>query len=176
MFMHFKFNCTQKEKFTKLNVAWCGDTQLCLVKNGKISFMSDVHKPNNETEKARIEKSGGTVAFAANTWRVNGSLAVARSFGDVDYQSSGVTSEPEVKSFDLDGTEDYLIIGCDGLWESLNLNELCIFIYEQRMNGMSTNMAEVLVKKARENGSTDNISAIYVLLKENFDQIASPSY
>ena len=58
--------------------------------------------------------------------------------------------------------------GCDGLWESLELDELCAFVYENRNCG---NIAEALVKKAKENGSTDNITAIFVLLKDNIDLI-----
>ena len=94
--------------------------------------------------------------------------------GDMDYQPS-VIADPELKHFDLDGSEDYFIIGCDGLWETLDLNELCAFVYEQSTQ-MSTqdNMAESLVKKAQFNGSADNITAIFVLLKDNLSQITKP--
>lgn len=63
-------------------MAWCGDTQFCLVKNGKIVYITEAHKPNDNIEKERIEKCGGNVSFASGTWRVNSSLAVARSFGN----------------------------------------------------------------------------------------------
>ena len=105
-------------------------------------------------------------------WRVNGSLGVARSFGDVDYQEYGLTSEPDIKNLHLDGSEDYFIIGCDGLWESLDLSTLCEIVYEQR--NKVGDIAEYLVKLAKENGSTDNISAIFVLLKNSLDQISKP--
>jgi len=160
--------------FSGLDIAWCGDTRLCLVRNGKIVYLTEEHKPENEAEKSRILKAGGTVSFVSNAWRVNDSLAVSRSFGDMDYQPS-VIAEPEVKHFDLDGSEDYFIIGCDGLWETLDLNELCSFVYEQSTQ-LSTqdNMAESLVKKAQFNGSADNITAIFVLLKDNLSQITKP--
>jgi serine/threonine protein phosphatase PrpC len=155
-----------------LSVAWCGDTQFCLVKNGKIDFLSLSHSPENEDERKRIEKSGGSVSNVSNVWRLNGSLGVARSFGDVDYQAYGLTSDPDFKSLVLDGSEDYFIIGCDGLWDSIDLEKLCESIYEQRNN--VENMAEYLVKLAKENGSSDNISAIFVLLKDDFNQISKP--
>jgi serine/threonine protein phosphatase PrpC len=35
-------------------------------------------------------------------------------------------------------------------------------------------MAELLARKALENGSTDNITAIFVLLKDDLSQIEKP--
>ena len=35
-------------------------------------------------------------------------------------------------------------------------------------------MSELLVRKAKENGSSDNITAIFVLLKDEIDQISPP--
>ena len=71
-----------KHYYTDLAIAWCGDTQFCLVKEGKISYFSRPHKPEHETERARIESFGASVSFIGNTWRVNGSLGVARAFGN----------------------------------------------------------------------------------------------
>ena len=153
-------------------MAWCGDTQFCIVKNGKLDFITKTHSPNNEQEKARIEKNGGSVSHVSNVWRLNGSLGVARSFGDVDYQTYGLTCEPDTKYIELDGSEDYFILGCDGLWESLDIASLCDTIYEQRNN--VDDMAEYLVKLAKENGSSDNITAIFVLLRDNLGQISKP--
>ena len=53
--------------------------------------MSDDHKPENEGEKARIEKYGGKVKKG----RINGKLAVSRGFGDLPYknQVSSVSNE-----------------------------------------------------------------------------------
>lgn len=96
--------------------------------------------------------------------------------GDIDYQPS-VISQPETKHFDLDGTEDYFIIGCDGLWETLDQNELSTFVHEHIManSEQNFNIAELLVRKAQDNGSSDNITAIFVLLKDNYNLITKPS-
>ncbi len=53
------------------------------------------------------------------------------------------------------------------------MEELCSFVYENRNS--ETNLSELLVRKAKENGSSDNITAIFVLLKDDFDQISVPS-
>jgi serine/threonine protein phosphatase PrpC len=67
------------------------------------------------------------------------------------------------------------------------MNELTNFVYEKACdlansshndsgnnNNTNLNMAELLVKKAQSNGSNDNITAIFVLLKENLNQITKP--
>ena len=61
-------------------------------------------------------------------------------------------------------------VGCDGLFESLNINELCQLVYENRA---SADIAELLVNTAQNNGSTDNITAIFVLLKDQMDRISN---
>lgn len=161
--------------FNTLDVAWCGDTCLGLFKNGELTFITDEHKPDNDFEKARIIKAGGNVSFVSNCWRVDGSLAVSRSFGDIDYQPS-VISDPQITHIELDGTEDYLLIGCDGLWETLDKNEISSIVYEyiSTSDNLNLNIAEFLVRKAQQNGSMDNITAIFVLLKENLSQITKP--
>ena len=136
--------------------------------------MSEEHKPNNPNEKKRIEESGGQVTFTSEAWRINGSLSVARSFGDINYHPY-VTAEPEIKHLELDGTEDYFIIGCDGLWETLNKNAMLDLVYEKR-NEIGVNISEILVRKALENGSMDNITAIFVLLRDDLSQIEKPIY
>ena len=151
-----------------LTVASCGDSQFCLVKNGKINLLSPIHRPEVESEKARIESFGGTVSYEVNTWRVNGSLSVSRSFGDKQYQSFGITCEPDVMHFNLDGSDDYFILACDGFWESADVKNLPKLIYENRN---CDNLAEYLVTYAKEQGSTDNISVIIVLLKNSFDEL-----
>lgn len=92
--------------------------------------------------------------------------------GDIDYQAFGITSEPDFKSFILDGTEDYVLIGCDGLWETLEQTDLCSFIYDNKNE--YENIAELLVRRSKENGSTDNITAVFVLLKDNINKITDP--
>ena len=45
------------------------------------------HEPDDPAEKARVEAKGGKIAFhplngKGGCWRVNGDLAMTRSFGD----------------------------------------------------------------------------------------------
>jgi serine/threonine protein phosphatase PrpC len=71
--------------------------------------------------------------------------------------------DPQIKHIDLDGSEDYLIIGCDGFWECIDTKTLTDLVNSNKNNG--SNIAEVLARQAKENGSLDNISVIFIMLK-----------
>jgi len=42
-----------------------------------------------------------------------------------------VTSEPDVTAVSLDGTEDFLVLACDGLWDFVTEEEAVMAVYEQ---------------------------------------------
>jgi serine/threonine protein phosphatase PrpC len=42
-----------------------------------------------------------------------------------------VTSEPDVTAVPLDGTEDFLVLACDGLWDFVTEEEAVMAVYEQ---------------------------------------------
>lgn len=42
-----------------------------------------------------------------------------------------ITSEPDISIISLEGTEDFLIIASDGLWESLTEDYIALFIYRK---------------------------------------------
>jgi len=65
-----------------LYVANAGDSRAVLCsKGGRAVDMSADHKPAREDEKQRIEKLGGRIIHYG-TWRVQGVLAVTRSYGN----------------------------------------------------------------------------------------------
>merc|ERR1719436_764449 len=47
------------------------------------------HKPDHPSERARIERTGGTVQDVMGVARVNGDLAVSRAFGDSQHKHTG---------------------------------------------------------------------------------------
>ena len=50
---------------------------------------------------------------------------MTRSFGDRVAATVGVISEPEIKEFDLDINDKFMIIASDGIWEFISSQE-CI--------------------------------------------------
>uniref|UniRef100_A0A8C5PDE3 Protein phosphatase 1E n=1 Tax=Leptobrachium leishanense TaxID=445787 RepID=A0A8C5PDE3_9ANUR len=106
----------------RVHVAWLGDSQALLVKKGNYVTLMDPHKPEREDERERIEALGGCVTFLG-CWRVNGTLAVSRAIGDID-QKPYVSGEADVTSHVLDGSEDFLVLACDGFYDTVSPPEV----------------------------------------------------
>ncbi len=41
-----------------------------------------------------------------------------------------VTAEPDIMNITLDGTEDFLVIGCDGLWDTVGVDEAAFLVLQ----------------------------------------------
>lgn len=56
--------------------------------------------------------------------RVNGGLNLSRSFGDFGYKKNKnlsyaeqmITCKPDIEVVDRDGSDEFIIVGCDGIW------------------------------------------------------------
>lgn len=64
---------------------------------------------------------------------MNGDLGVSRAFGDAQYKPL-VSAEPDVITVPLDGTEEALILGCDGFWDVLDARKVCETFYFHVVN------------------------------------------
>ncbi|XP_046745023.1 mucin-5AC-like [Diprion similis] len=150
----------------KLYIAWVGDSQAVLAKRGQITQLVNPHKPDRDDERERVNDMGGAVIHWG-IWRVNGQLAVSRAIGDVQYKPY-VTGDPDVRCIPLDGTEDFLIVACDGLWDFVSEAMATTLVYQQlREDPRDLEVvSQRLVYFARSQGSTDNISTIVVFLTD----------
>uniref|UniRef100_A0A667ZG39 Protein phosphatase 1E n=1 Tax=Myripristis murdjan TaxID=586833 RepID=A0A667ZG39_9TELE len=149
-----------------LHVAWLGDSQVMLVRRGQAVELMKPHKPDREDEKQRIEALGGCVIWFG-TWRVNGSLSVSRAIGDSEHKPY-ICGDADHSIFPLDGSEDYLILACDGFWDTVNPDEAVRVVSDhlQENAGDTTMVAHKLVASARDAGSSDNITVIVVFLRD----------
>ncbi|XP_074598512.1 uncharacterized protein LOC141853166 [Brevipalpus obovatus] len=166
-----------------LYMAWAGDSIAMLVKNGRPEFVMEPHKAEREDERNRVEEMGGTVV-RVDTWRISGALAISRAIGDPDFKPY-VISSPDLEIYELDGSEDFLVVGCDGLWDQMTPDGACSLVYEylaenaERENldhDLNQNIARLLVNAAKDDGSGDNITTIVVFLRDVKDIIRSPSF
>ena len=74
-----------------------------------------------------------------------------------------VNSEPDVASIELDGTEDYIILACDGIWDVIRPSKVPQLVYAHLTGGGSKEMvAKSLIDHAKAEGSSDNMTAIVV--------------
>ncbi|EDQ89893.1 uncharacterized protein MONBRDRAFT_32120 [Monosiga brevicollis MX1] len=110
----------------KLYVAWLGDSQVAMCRNGEMVTLMNPHKPEREDEKQRIADNEGVVVWYG-AWRVNGVLSVSRAIGDRKLKQ-WVIGKPDIAEFDITDDCEYLIAGCDGLWDVMNTEtvRLCL--------------------------------------------------
>uniref|UniRef100_V5GLI4 Protein phosphatase 2c n=2 Tax=Ixodes ricinus TaxID=34613 RepID=V5GLI4_IXORI len=157
--------CLVREQ-SHLYVGWLGDSQAMLARRGVALPLVNPHKPEREDERKRIEDLGGMVVMMG-IWRVNGSLAVSRAIGDAEHKPY-VISEPDVLSVELDGSEDFLVLGCDGLWDQLMPQDVANRVYQAVLDDPdgAPYVSHALVQGARDLGSGDNITAIVVFLRD----------
>jgi serine/threonine protein phosphatase PrpC len=137
-----------------------GDSEAAIIDDGSYK-LSINHKPDMIEEKRRIEASGGGVYGG----RVNGNINISRSFGDFNYKKMDVpeidpadytiTVVPTVKIFPRKSEDKYLVLACDGLWDTIingiTINDTLIvddaLIEETRHNDLKQHFEQVWLSK-----------------------------
>ncbi|KAH9250907.1 hypothetical protein BASA81_011295 [Batrachochytrium salamandrivorans] len=161
----------------QLVVANAGDSRAVLCrKGGLVVACSEDHKPNNPVEKERIVNAGGWVSEEN---RVNGQLALSRAIGDFDFKQcktkpakdQAVTCEPDVRVFDLEPGDEFLILACDGIWDVVS-NEECVEFVREGLEAGDQNISELLcalldkcLAPSAFGLGTDNMTCLVVELK-----------
>ncbi|XP_057841388.2 probable protein phosphatase 2C 8 isoform X2 [Cryptomeria japonica] len=122
------------------------------------------HKAIYPQERARIQKAGG---YVGPNGRLQGRLEVSRAFGDRQFKKIGVSAIPDVHTFELTERENFMILGCDGLWGVFGPTDAVEFVARQLKEGSSTNVAcRRLIREAiRERRCKDNCTAILIVFK-----------
>jgi protein phosphatase 1G len=116
----------------KLYFANAGDSRVVMCRKGVAEAQSEDHKPEMESEKTRIYKADGWISDG----RVKGNLNLTRGFGDLEYKQNKnlkpeeqmITANPDIKVVDFTNDIDFVIIGCDGIWDCLKNQEACDFV------------------------------------------------
>mmetsp|Transcript_1046 Transcript_1046/g.1359 ORF Transcript_1046/g.1359 Transcript_1046/m.1359 type:complete len:462 (-) Transcript_1046:297-1682(-) len=124
-----------------LYVANAGDSRAVICRDGKAIPLSNDHKPAQEIETQRIHKAGG---FITQAGRVNGNLNLSRSIGDLKYKQNKalppkdqiITAEPDITRTELHPNDEFLLIGCDGIWDCKTNEEAVEFVKERLGQGM----------------------------------------
>lgn len=119
----------------KMYIANAGDSRCVLGRGGKALPLSFDHKPDNDEEKRRIEKAGSTIIEG----RVDGNLNLSRSLGDLKYkvkktltpEEQPITANPDIEVVDILPEDDFIIMGCDGIWETKTNEEMVEYIYDR---------------------------------------------
>lgn len=129
-------------------VANVGDSRAIMSVDGgdKILMLSKDHKPEDEEETRRVEENGGQiyqnksyvpdpspdnasgVQMIIGPHRVfPGRLSVSRTLGDIEAKDpryggnpNCVVATPDIKCFKIKSNYDFIILGCDGVFEKLD--------------------------------------------------------
>lgn len=126
----------------RLFVANAGDSRAVICRDGKAIDMSIDHKPEDLPELERIRKAGGRVTMDG---RVNGGLNLSRAIGDHAYKGNAslsaeeqmITALPDVKVETITPKDEFLILACDGIWNSMSSQEVVDFVRTRIKNGES---------------------------------------
>ena len=104
--------------------------------------LSRDHKPTEKDEAKRILENDGRIQPFTEEGEFVGpervwikeeevpGLAMTRSFGDRVAATVGVMSEPEIKEFNFDEGDKFMIIASDGIWEFISSQE-CVEIVDK---------------------------------------------
>ncbi|KAF3434880.1 hypothetical protein FNV43_RR21967 [Rhamnella rubrinervis] len=145
-------------------VANAGDCRAVLGRRGRAVELSKDHKPNCVSEKLRIEKLGGVVYDGY----LNGQLSVARALGDWHMKGSKgsscpLSAEPELEEMILSEEDEFLILGCDGLWDVMSSQcAVTITRKELMLHNDPERCSRELVREALKRNTCDNLTVVVV--------------
>ena len=165
-----------------------GDSRSVLLKNkGEVNSMSTDHKPELPNEFNRIKKAGGKILEG----RVNGLLNLSRSIGDFQFKNRRdlkqedqiVTCNPDIIFENRSKNDDFVVMGCDGVWECITNTGISEYIYDKENNSkiykngnekIDLNLVEILeelferiiAKDENEENGCDNMTAILIQFKK----------
>jgi protein phosphatase 1L len=151
-------------------IANTGDSRAVIGKDGGWMQLTLDHKPNVPEERMRIEGLGGRV-IVWGVPRVQGILAMSRALGDPSLKPF-VTPEPRVAEGLLGKENDVAVIACDGVWDVLKPGDVIELARRERDPQKA---ADAIVARALEAGSTDNITAVVLDLRD-YTSVLSREY
>lgn len=160
-------------------------------RGNRIFTLSKDHKPSEEAEQARIIQAGGRIYqsqaahIGMSPHRVEylgpirvfpGRLSVSRTFGDAEAklpQHGGnpnvIIATPEIKFFRLLPEYDFIVLGCDGIFDKLTNREVISSIWSGLDDTNPPNVhaacgiaVEAVIKSAMIRKSLDNLTAVLI--------------
>jgi len=108
--------------------------------SGTAVDMSLDHKPTDSPELERIVRAGGQVGADS---RVNGGLNLSRAIGDHFYKENQslpleeqmITAMPDVRTRTITEDDEFFVVACDGIWNSMSSQEVVNFVQARLAKG-----------------------------------------
>eukprot|EP00042_Codosiga_hollandica_P050507 m.604125 g.604125 ORF g.604125 m.604125 type:complete len:570 (+) comp58105_c0_seq31:348-2057(+) len=167
-------------------VANVGDSRCVLSRGGEAVDLSKDHTPEDPVEIRRIHAAGGVITMG----RVNGALNLTRAIGDHQFKRTAglsladqaISSLADVTVHEIDQTDEFLVIACDGIWNSLSSQQVVDFVRSRLADRMplteivSKLLTACLASSPLLGGAgLDNETAIIVLLKPDPTFLPDPT-
>ena len=161
-------------------VSNAGDSRAILCRDGVAVELSRDHKPESPRERNRIENAGGRVSIVGPCHRVDFGLNLSRALGDFLYKRNTdlpashqkITAVPEIVTESIGPADEFIFLGCDGMFELLTNQQVINFIrFRLKTGAEPKNIVEALLDECCSKDpqktlgrGTDNESCILVLL------------
>lgn len=158
-------------------VANAGDCRAVLCRKGEAVDMSQDHRPSYALERRRVEEMGGFI----DDGYLNGVLSVTRALGDWDMKlprgsNSPLIAEPEFQQIMLTEEDEFLIIGCDGIWDVMSSQQAVSLVRRGlRRHDDPEQCAKDLVMEALRRNTFDNLTVIIISFASFDYQEPSPT-
>jgi serine/threonine protein phosphatase PrpC len=146
-----------------------GDSRCVLFRSGKPIPLSKDHNLDSQKEVQRIKEAGGHIEGG----RLEGRLNMTRGFGDLDLKENDdldpkdqlMSAYPDISKTEIDGNAEFLIVGCDGIWDHRTNDEICSFIYKYLTNKENLgivveNLLDKLLAQELHGYGNDNMTCI----------------
>jgi len=171
--------CTANVALIVKKVLYCanaGDSRCVLSSKGQAVEMSFDHKPDNEKEKDRVHKAGG---YVTTDGRINGNLNLSRAIGDMEYKKNSslgveaqlITAVPDIEKRVLTADDDFIVVGCDGIWECKSNQAIVDFVGERlKLQPVTSRIVEdlldnIVAPDTLSGYGCDNMTCVVVTLK-----------
>jgi serine/threonine protein phosphatase PrpC len=153
-------------------VSNAGDSLAVLYKGGKAYRLNVEHKTSLTKERDRIIKSG-SIIFKD---RVDGRLNLTRAIGDfmhkdnskIGWEKQAVTCLPDISKFKVTSDMEFIVMGCDGIWECVDTQKFCEHISRKLQEKVPLNLilrdvlSIMLLKTDVSTVGMDNMTCILI--------------
>jgi len=166
----------------QVTTGWAGDSRAVMCRGGVAYDLSEDHKPTDGVELRRIRAVGSTVTAEG---RVDGNLNLSRALGDFAHKQKklfpakeqAITGFPDVRTVQLTPADEFILIACDGIWNSMESQEAIDYVRQRltKRPKLSLVCEELLDacmetnpdREDHDGNGMDNETAVIVLLNDS---------
>ena len=159
-----------------------------VIKNGSKIYIDDDDAPHRDPSKLHFIKDKAELEKYKNNNKSNeemifrvypSDLAVTKSIGDIKAKKKefggkqgSIINKPDIFIHDINSTDDFIVMGCDGIFDDLSNQEVsdaAWFVFKNLskeknydIHELSQDACDIIMKFALEKQTSDNLSCIVI--------------